>query len=276
MNKEIPIYTDFEEIFLFETEKYYYNRDSGEIFLLGERIDHLLDKLSLKDIIYSLSIGRIDRYNDKKIDSKLKFLLRNVSPRDELVEKIQILNLYNGYSTIHNLYLLMRLYGTGLYHSSKYAIELGCRQVYKRYIEYKRWIMNPEYPIKTNLTWETPFKEKLPHWQDMVRRLIKDHIKRQKREYYDSFREIDRRYREIVKKHGRSLFELYIFIYSDLFGIGIDELIIYPKIVMSEIIYSDYKSLTTKNILMPPLYLGVLRQSPHPKVFYKNEENYQE
>ena len=42
--------------------------------------------------------------------------------------------------------------------------------------------------------------------------------------------------------------------------IGFRDIILLPKLIMAELIYLDYSRIGGREIILPPLYTGVLRQ----------------
>jgi len=272
MSIEIPIYLDFNDLYLYENDKYFYSIETGEIFIHGYPLSKLINRYSFNDIIFSIYFNKLGYYRKIPIYNRIMRIMRilygEMDKYDDLSKKLMVINLYNGYTPIHNSYVILRSHRLGLIEIINLIKRLGCKWYYRRYIEFIRWLSNREYYIKSNYSWKTLPHGKLPSWQNYVRNLISAYIKERYRDLYNEFKEIDKYYREYIKKYGYSPLELYqYYIYYNKLINNLEKIILYPKILMGELIFNDYMQTGGREIYLKPLYKGVLRQGSTPKLF---------
>ena len=270
MSIEIPIYTYLDELYLYETDKFHYNRKTGEIFILGVEIGGLINRYTFRQLIKSVIEGdfisddKLDKYPTLKTIDRYFSINLNIRGLDDL----WILHMLNGFTPVHNIYVILRSNKFGFLSTLKAISLFSSKWLYRRYLEYLDWLKNPGYRPRSNYIWEGAKRGKLPKWQEYTREIILDIIKNDYPDKMNEFKVLDKKFRELVNMIGFTPFEVYTFYYlSNILKLNNPfKILSYPKIMFAEVIYLNYRKTGGKEIILYPLYTGRLVQSPGPEI----------
>jgi len=247
-----------DDIYLLETSLIYYGWKSGEIFLMGAPLSHILNELSM------------DKYSSYLLGDYSEFYLQILYEykfRDEAYDKLAIINSFNGFSPIHFTYIVLRANGYGLYRSIETLLEMGEKYVCDSIKFYKSFISGYTPHV-------CPFKRdsypggRLPIWMDLARKIVYTYLKRVYPKLLDDFKVFDRRVRNLVRSSKTVCSELYtIYLVESLGEYTLLDIIVKPKLLVAEALYKELRRQGINCISIPPIYRGMLHHGLTRDIF---------
>lgn len=252
-----------DDVYLLETSLIHYGWKSGEIFLRGSPISKIIDKISFEYYASTL-LGKFSR--------KFLSILYEDDFKEDVYEKLAIINSYNGFSPLHFTYITLRANGYGLYKTLDVVLKMG-----RNYICKSLWYYNA---FKMGITPSTcPFKReaylggKLPIWMEVNRRLLNAYIKESYPDYHDKFKVFDKSVRSFIRKLGYVCCEFYTIYLVELEGRHtLIDVIVKPKFLVAESIYRELRNSGVDMVVIPPLYRGELLHSPSKNIFQEEKQ----
>lgn len=242
-----------DEIYLLETSLIYYGWKSGEIFLGGNPLSHVLDKLSIDDYAKHL----LGDYSEFYLQ-----ILYNYKFRDEAYDKLAIINSFNGFSPLHFTYIVLRTNGYGLHRTVDTLLEMGEKYICDSLKFYKAFTsgFNP---------YICPFKRDsylgggLPIWMDLARKVVHAYLRKVSPERLNDFKVFDSCVRSLIRGSKIVCCELYtIYLIESLGEYKLLDVLVKPKLLVAEALYKELRRGGMLYVSIPPLYRGTLLHSP--------------